>query len=190
MLKRFFDIVLVLVSFAILMPLIAGIFLLVKLTSQGPALYWSKRVGKANNLFNMPKFRSMKVDTPALATHVMNQQNNPNQYLTLVGGFIRKTSLDELPQLWSVLKGDMSIVGPRPALFNQNDLIELRTKNNVHRLKPGITGWAQVNGRDEIPIPKKVAFDTYYYKHHSSLFDAYIMWLTIVKVVKRDDVSH
>lgn len=190
MLKRLLDISLTLTGILLLLPLITMTFCLVKLTSTGPCLYWSKRVGMHNNLFNMPKFRSMKINTPALATHIMNQQDDPNQYLTPVGSFIRKTSLDELPQLWSVLKGDMSIVGPRPALFNQDDLIRLRTEHRVHVLKPGITGWAQVNGRDELPIPQKVALDAYYLKHQSLMLDCYIILLTVFKVLKRDDISH
>jgi O-antigen biosynthesis protein WbqP len=173
-----------------LLPLALITYILVKTTSKGPALYWSQRVGVNNQLFSMPKFRSMQVNTPALATHIMNQQANPNQYLTPVGSFIRKSSLDELPQLWSVLRGDMSIVGPRPALFNQDDLIALRTQYDVHTLKPGITGWAQVNGRDEIPIPQKVKLDAYYLKHQSFWLDCYIILLTVVKVIKRDNVSH
>ena len=190
MIKRIFDVLLVLSSLIVMLPLAVITCLLVKLTSSGNALYWSKRVGMHNHLFSMPKFRSMKVNTPALATHLMNQQADPNQYLTPVGSFIRKTSLDELPQLWSVLKGDMSIVGPRPVLFNQDDLIKLRTEHGVHALKPGITGWAQINGRDEIPIPQKVALDAYYLKHQSFWLDCYIIALTVVKVLKRDDVSH
>lgn len=190
MFKRFFDLTLVVISAIILLPLMVLTYLLVKTTSHGPTLYWSKRVGAENHLFQMPKFRSMKVDTPALASHIMNQQANPSQYLTPVGSFIRKTSLDELPQLWSVLKGEMSIVGPRPALFNQDDLISLRTEQGVHRLKPGITGWAQVNGRDDLPIPEKVAFDVYYLKHQSLWLDCYIILLTVFKVLKRDGVSH
>lgn len=190
MIKRVFDVLTVLASLVIVMPLMLITFLLVKLTSVGPVLYWSQRVGQNNQLFNMPKFRSMKVETPALATHIMNQQNNPTQYLTPVGSFIRKTSLDELPQLWNVLIGDMSIVGPRPALFNQDDLIQLRTDFGVHVLKPGITGWAQVNGRDEISIPDKVALDRYYLAHRSLWLDSYIIFLTVFKVIKRDDVSH
>jgi len=189
-LKRIFDILLILVGLIIFSPLILVTYLLVKLTSQGPALYWSQRVGKNNQVFGMPKFRSMRVGTPQLATHLMNQQSNPNSFLTPVGGFIRKSSLDELPQLWSVLKGDMSIVGPRPALFNQDDLIALRTQHGVHILKPGITGWAQVNGRDELPIPQKVALDAYYLKHQSLWLDCYIILLTVFKVLKRDGVSH
>lgn len=190
MIKRLFDIALVLASLIILIPLALITYILVKITSKGPALYWSQRVGVNNQLFSMPKFRSMKINTPALATHIMNQQANPNQYLTPVGSFIRKSSLDELPQLWSVLKGDMSIVGPRPALFNQDDLISLRTEHHVHTLKPGITGWAQVNGRDEIPIPQKVELDAYYLKNQSFWLDCYIILLTVVKVIKRDNVSH
>jgi O-antigen biosynthesis protein WbqP len=190
MLKRFFDLAVVLFSFVFIFPFVVITYLMVKTTSKGSAIYWSSRVGKHNLLFNMPKFRSMKINTPALATHIMNQQANPNQYLTPVGSFIRKTSLDELPQLWSVLKGDMSIVGPRPALFNQDDLIQLRTEQGVHTLKPGITGWAQVNGRDDLPIPQKVELDAYYLKHQSLWLDCYIILLTVVKVIKRDGVSH
>lgn len=190
MIKRFFDVVLVLAACLLLLPLALITYILVKTTSKGPALYWSQRVGVNNQLFSMPKFRSMQVNTPALATHIMNQQANPNQYLTPVGSFIRKSSLDELPQLWSVLKGDMSIVGPRPALFNQDDLVALRTQHDVHTLKPGITGWAQVNGRDEIHIHQKVELDAYYLKHQSFWLDCYIILLTVVKVIKRDNVSH
>jgi len=174
----------------LLSPLIFLTLILVKLTSKGPALYWSKRVGKNNQTFMMPKFRSMRIGTPQIATHLMNQQANPNSYLTSVGSFIRKTSLDELPQFWSVLKGDMSIVGPRPALFNQDDLISLRTDKKVHTLKPGITGWAQINGRDEIPIPQKVELDEYYLKHQSFWFDIKIILLTAVKVLRRDNITH
>ncbi|MDX1915681.1 MAG: sugar transferase [Methylophilus sp.] len=188
--KRLTDIALVIFTLPITLLLIIFTCLIVKLTSIGSALYWSQRVGINNTLFDMPKFRSMKTNTPALATHVLNQQTDPNQYLTPVGSFIRKTSLDELPQLWSVLKGDMSIVGPRPALFNQDDLIALRTEYGVHKLKPGITGWAQVNGRDEIPIPQKVALDVYYLKHQSFRLDCYIILLTLIKVLKRDNISH
>lgn len=190
MLKRFFDVVLVLLSSVILIPLATFSFILVKSTSNGSALYWSKRVGINNDLFVMPKFRSMKVNTPALATHLMNEQTDAKQYLTSVGSFLRKTSLDEIPQLWSVLKGDMSIVGPRPALFNQGDLIAHRVECGVHKLKPGITGWAQVNGRDEIPIPQKVELDAYYLKHQSFWLDCHIIFLTALKVLRRDNVSH
>ncbi len=190
MLKRLFDIVLTVVGLFCLSPLIILTWLLVKLTSTGPALYWSQRVGKHNQLFSMPKFRSMRIGTPQLATHLMNQQANPNAFLTPIGSFIRKTSLDELPQLWSVLTGDMSIVGPRPALFNQDDLVALRTEKGVHTLRPGITGWAQVNGRDEIPIPQKVALDAYYLKNQSLWLDFKIILLTIIKVIKRDNITH
>lgn len=188
--KRVFDILLTLLAIVILLPLIFITFLLVKVTSKGPALYWSKRVGEGNQLFDMPKFRSMRVNTPALATHIMTQQKDPGQYITPIGAFLRKTSVDELPQLWSVLVGDMSIVGPRPALFNQDNLILLRAEFNVHKLKPGITGWAQVNGRDEIPIYQKVNLDAYYLKHQSFWLDCHIILLTLFKVIKREGVSH
>ncbi len=188
--KRVLDIVLALIATTCLSPLLLATYLLVKLSSTGPALYWSKRVGQHNQLFSMPKFRSMRVGTPQMATHLMNQQTDPNAFLTPVGSFIRKTSLDELPQLWSVLKGDMSIVGPRPALFNQDDLIALRTEKNVHTLKPGITGWAQVNGRDEIPIPQKVGLDAYYLQHQSLCLDIKIIVLTVIKVLRRDNITH
>lgn len=180
----------VLFGSVLLIPFLLITYLLVKLTSQGPALYWSERVGQNNQLFSMPKFRSMLVGTPQIATHLMNQQRNPNSFITPVGSFIRKTSLDELPQLWSVLKGDMSIVGPRPALFNQDDLIALRTEYGVHTLKPGITGWAQINGRDEIPIPQKVALDAYYLTNQSMLLDIKIILLTVIKVLRRDNITH
>lgn len=188
--KRIFDLILVISSSFLLLPIALVVFLLVKMTSNGPALYWNQRVGVGNNLFSMPKFRSMKVGTPVIATHEMNMKTNPSQYLTTIGAFIRKTSLDEIPQLWSVLKGDMSIVGPRPALYNQDDLVKLRTEAGVHLLKPGITGWAQVNGRDEIPIPKKVLLDVEYLKRQSFKLDCYIILLTIFKVLNRDGVSH
>jgi len=161
--------------------------LLVKLSSNGPVLYWSDRVGRNNILFKMPKFRSMRVDTPAVATHLLT---NPDRYLTPIGKFLRKTSIDELPQLWSILVGDMSFVGPRPALFNQDDLIALRTKKRVEQLVPGLTGWAQVNGRDELPILAKVALDVEYLERRSLAFDLRILWLTFVKVIMRDGVSH
>ncbi len=161
--------------------------LLVKTTSKGPFLYWSDRVGKDNSIFHMPKFRTMRIDTPAVATHLLS---DPDQFLTPIGPFLRRSSLDELPQLWSVLKGDMSFVGPRPALFNQDDLIALRTERGVHRLIPGITGWAQINGRDDIPIPKKVEFDEYYLHHCSFWFDLKILVLTFFKVTRADNVHH
>lgn len=190
MLKRLLDLSAAILVFILLIPFILITAILVKTTSRGPALYWSNRVGKNNKIFSMPKFRSMVVYTPQIATHLMNQQTDPNAFLTPVGSFIRKTSLDELPQLWSVLKGDMSVVGPRPALFNQDDLIALRTEKNVHTLKPGITGWAQVNGRDEIPIPQKVALDEYYLKHRSIWLDIKIICMTVIKVIRRDNITH
>ena len=169
-----------------LLPM-ALIGILVKLTSRGPALYWSDRVGRDNALFRMPKFRTMRTDTPAVATHLLGQ---PEQYLTPLGGFLRKSSLDELPQIWSILVGDMSLVGPRPALFNQADLVALRTEKGVHHLVPGLTGWAQVNGRDELPVPQKVELDAAYLQHISWALDMRIMAKTFFKVLRRDDVSH
>lgn len=183
----FFDLVLSLVALLILLIPIVLVTLAVKLTSKGPALYWSDRVGVNNVLFRMPKFRSMRTGTPAVATHLLL---DPSQYLTPIGNFLRKSSLDELPQLWSIIVGDMSFVGPRPALFNQADLIELRTQQGVHLIPPGLTGWAQVNGRDELPIPVKVDYDAYYAKNMSVLFDLKILFLTAMKVIKRDGVSH
>ena len=167
--------------------LAVAIVVAVRLTSPGPALHWSDRVGRDNRIFKMPKFRSMRIDTPAVATHLLQ---NPVQWLTPIGSFLRKSSLDELPQLWSILKGDMSFVGPRPALFNQEDLIALRTEKGVHELVPGLTGWAQVNGRDELPIPQKVRLDEEYLQRRSFLFDLKIIWMTALKVVARDGVSH
>ena len=161
--------------------------LAVKLTSKGPALYWSSRVGQNNRLFNMPKFRSMKTDAPVVATHLL--QDAPS-LMTPIGSFLRKSSLDELPQLWSIIIGDMSFVGPRPALFNQDDLIQLRTEAGVHRLLPGLTGWAQINGRDELPISEKVKFDVEYKHRQSCWFDLQILWGTLVKVIQRRGVSH
>jgi O-antigen biosynthesis protein WbqP len=159
----------------------------VRLTSKGPALYWSDRVGRDNAIFMMPKFRSMRVGTPAVATHLLADAAS---HLTPIGSFLRKSSMDELPQLWSILKGDMSFVGPRPALFNQQDLIDLRTTYGVHSLVPGLTGWAQVNGRDELPIPDKVKLDVVYLQRQSLWFDVRILWMTFVKVLRRDGVSH
>lgn len=169
---------------AIPMALVA---LLVKLTAPGPALYWSDRVGRDNRIFRMPKFRSMRTDTPAVATHLLE---NPRQYLTPIGHFLRRSSLDELPQLWNIFKGDMSFVGPRPALFNQHDLIALRTEAQVHTLRPGLTGWAQVNGRDELPIPDKVKLDAEYRQRQSLWFDLRILWLTAAQVWRGSGVSH
>lgn len=185
--KRLFDLFLGLCAALVLALPVLLVALLVRLTSPGPALYWSDRVGKGNRIFRMPKFRSMLVGTPAVATHLLQ---DPKVYLTPIGSFLRKSSLDELPQLWSILKGDMSFVGPRPALFNQDDLIALRTENGVDQLVPGLTGWAQINGRDELPIPAKVALDVEYLERRSLAFDIRILWLTFVKVVKHDGVSH
>ncbi len=185
--KRIFDIVLVILFFIVFFLPMFIIALSVKLTSKGPVLYWSDRVGKKNTVFKMPKFRTMKADTPAMATHLMK---NPEQYCTTIGSFLRKTSLDELPQLYSVLKGDMSFVGPRPALFNQDDLIELRTKKGIHNLIPGITGWAQINGRDDLPIPEKVDLDEYYLNNHSFMFDLKTLFMTLLSVINSQGVQH
>ena len=185
--KRSFDLVLAVMAAIVLTLPVFLVALAVRLTSPGPALYWSDRVGRHNRIFRMPKFRSMRIDTPAVATHLLK---NPNVYLTPIGSFLRKSSLDELPQLWSILVGDMSFVGPRPALFNQDDLVALRTEQGVHELVPGLTGWAQINGRDELPIPEKVALDVEYLRRRSFLFDLRILWLTALKVVRRDGVSH
>jgi O-antigen biosynthesis protein WbqP len=185
--KRLFDLVLALVAAVFLVLPIAAVAVAVRLTSPGPALYWSDRVGRHNRIFKMPKFRSMRIDTPAVATHLLQ---NPDKWLTPIGSFLRKSSLDELPQLWSILKGDMSFVGPRPALFNQDDLISLRTEKGVHELVPGLTGWAQVHGRDELPIPQKVALDAEYLQRQSLRFDLKILWMTALKVLARDGVSH
>ena len=185
--KRFLDVALGLFAATVLLVPIAVVALLVQLTSPGPVLYWSERVGRHNKIFKMPKFRSMRIDTPAVATHLLQ---NPDQWLTPIGSFLRKSSLDELPQLWSILNGDMSFVGPRPALFNQDDLIALRTEKGVHELVPGLTGWAQVNGRDELPIPQKVALDAEYLQRQSLRFDLKILWMTALKVLARDGVSH
>jgi O-antigen biosynthesis protein WbqP len=185
--KRSFDLIAtVILLVALLVPMII-VVLLVKATSKGPFLYWSDRVGVGNRIFKMPKFRTMRIDTPAVATHLLS---NPDQFLTPIGPFLRKWSLDEFPQLWSVLKGDMSFVGPRPALFNQDDLVALRTELGVNRLVPGITGWAQINGRDDISIPIKVEFDEYYLKHRSFLFDLKILVLTFFKVARAENVHH
>ena len=185
--KRLFDIVIALLAMTILALPILGVVIAIRITSAGPALYWSDRVGRNNTLFRMPKFRSMRIDTPAVATHLLN---NPEQWLTPIGAFLRKSSLDELPQLWSILKGEMSFVGPRPALFNQEDLIALRTEKGVNTLVPGLTGWAQVNGRDELPIPHKVRLDVEYLHRQSLLFDLQILWATVLKVITRDGVAH
>lgn len=185
--KRLFDLSLGLCAAAVLALPILLVTIAVRLTSSGPALYWSDRVGKENAIFRMPKFRSMRVGTPAVATHLLK---DPKAHLTPIGSFLRKSSLDELPQLWSILKGDMSFVGPRPALFNQDDLIALRTENGVHELVPGLTGWAQVNGRDELPIPEKVKLDVEYLQRQSLWFDIKILWMTFIKVLHREGVTH
>jgi O-antigen biosynthesis protein WbqP len=185
--KRVFDICLGCLAAIILFLTVLLVAMAVRLTSKGPALYWSDRVGRNNVIFRMPKFRSMRVGTPAVATHLLADARS---HLTPIGSFLRKSSLDELPQLWSILAGDMSFVGPRPALFNQHDLIELRTLQNVHTLVPGLTGWAQVNGRDELPIPQKVALDAEYLTRRGFWFDIKILWITFLKVIQRDGVSH
>lgn len=185
--KRVFDLSLaLLLTLPLALPILL-IAMLIRLSSPGPAVYWSNRVGRHNQIFRMPKFRSMRIDTPAVATHLLS---NPDAYITPIGRFLRKTSLDELPQLWSILKGDMSFVGPRPALFNQDDLIALRTERGVHTLVPGLTGWAQINGRDELPIPVKVAFDAEYLRRRSFIFDLQIMWKTAWRVIRRSGVAH
>ena len=185
--KRIVDLVVglsVLVMFVVPIVMVA---ILVKLTSKGSVLYWSDRVGRKKKIFRMPKFRTMRMDTPEMATHLMK---TPVTYLSPIGRFLRRSSLDELPQLWSILKGDMSFVGPRPALFNQDDLILLRTERGVDRLMPGLTGWAQVNGRDELPIPEKVALDMEYMERQSFWFDLKILWMTLLKVLRRDGITH
>ena len=185
--KRLFDLCLALFSMVFFLLPFLVVAVLVKATSAGHILYWSDRVGRHNVIFKMPKFRTMRVETPALATHLLP---NPNQFLTTIGSFLRKSSLDELPQLWSILKGDMSFVGPRPALFNQEDLIALRTQSGVDKLLPGLTGWAQINGRDELPIPEKVKLDVDYLNNQSFWLDLKIIFLTFLKVLRRDDVQH
>jgi O-antigen biosynthesis protein WbqP len=185
--KRVFDLLLAVLAALVLAVPVLLVALAVRLTSAGPALYWSDRVGRHNKLFKMPKFRSMRLGTPAVATHLLADAAS---HLTPIGSFLRKSSLDELPQLWSILKGDMSFVGPRPALFNQDDLMDLRTAQGVHALVPGLTGWAQVNGRDELPISQKVALDAEYLERQEFWFDLQILWMTFLKVVRRDGVSH
>lgn len=185
--KRIFDFTTALIFLLLFSFLILVIALLVKLTSKGPVLYWSDRVGRGNTIFKMPKFRTMKIGTPAVATHLLD---GPEHFLTPMGKLLRKSSLDELPQLLSIIRGDMSFVGPRPALFNQDDLVELRTKKGIHVLTPGLTGWAQINGRDDIPIPVKVNFDEYYLKNMSFFFDFKILLMTFIKVIRTENVSH
>jgi O-antigen biosynthesis protein WbqP len=187
MFKRVFDFLFALFLIILISPIILMVTILVWLTSSGPALYWSKRVGINNQIFYMPKFRTMRVNTPQLATHLLQE---PEKFLTPIGQFLRKTSLDEIPQLYSILKGDMSFVGPRPALFNQDDLISLRLEKKIHLIKPGLTGWAQINGRDELPIPIKVGYDEVYLKNQSFLFDLKIIFKTFIKVIRKEGVSH
>ncbi len=186
-LKRVCDIACALLALAVLILPMALMALAVRITSRGPALYWSQRVGRGNSLFWMPKFRTMRIDTPVVATHLLG---DPARHLTPIGSFLRKTSLDELPQLWCILKGEMSVVGPRPALFNQDDLIAARTAQNVHLLPPGLTGWAQVNGRDELAIPDKVALDAEYLRRRSFVFDLRILAMTVIKVVGAAGIQH
>lgn len=185
--KRAFDFVLAGGALVALSPVLLATALAVRVTSRGPAIYWSDRVGRDNKLFRMPKFRSMRIETPAVATHLLT---DTSAWLTPIGGFLRKSSLDELPQLWSIVVGDMSIVGPRPALFNQDDLIGLRTEHGVHKLRPGLTGWAQVNGRDELPIPDKVRLDAEYLNNRSFAMDLKTIWMTVGKVLRARDISH
>lgn len=185
--KRVLDLLLALLASLLLLLPCTLVALAVRVTSRGPVLYWSDRVGRDNRLFRMPKFRSMRIDTPTVATHLLER---PEQWLTPIGSFLRRSSLDELPQLWSILRGDMSFVGPRPALHNQHDLIALRTARGVHHLLPGLTGWAQINGRDELPLATKVDLDTHYLQHCSLWFDLHILLLTFLKVLRRDGVSH
>jgi O-antigen biosynthesis protein WbqP len=186
-LKRVTDVVFAILLLILLSPVLLVLALVVKLTSKGPVLYWSQRVGKNNKLFLMPKFRTMRTDTPQVATHMLPE---PSVYLTPIGNFLRRTSLDELPQLFSILTGELSFVGPRPALFNQDDLVALRTERGVHVLVPGLTGWAQINGRDELPIPVKAQFDYEYLQRQSFKFDLYIIFKTAFKVVRGDGIQH
>ena len=185
--KRLFDLASASLALLVLLLPIFMVAVAVRLTSKGPALYLSDRVGRYNKIFKMPKFRSMRVGTPAVATHLLA---NPDAYLTPIGSFLRRSSLDELPQLWCIIKGDMSFVGPRPALYNQEDLIALRTQKGVHALVPGLTGWAQINGRDELPIPDKVALDFEYLQKQSMVFDCMILLRTFFKVIRHDNISH
>ena len=185
--KRVFDVLVAFPLLLVLLPLLLALALLIRATSKGPALYWSDRVGKNNRIFRMPKFRSMRIDAPQVATHLLS---NPAAYLTPIGSLLRRTSLDEFPQLFSILAGDLSFVGPRPALFNQDDLVALRTERGIHVLVPGLTGWAQVNGRDELPIPVKVQFDYEYLQRRSFKFDLQIIGMTVVKVVRGEGIQH
>ena len=185
--KRSFDLIFALILFMPFLVLMFFITVAIIFTSKGAPLHWSDRIGANNRIFKMPKFRTMKIDTPEVATHLLS---NPDNFLTSIGGFLRKSSLDELPQLFSIIKGDMSFVGPRPALYNQNDLIKLRSDNNLDKLVPGLTGWAQINGRDELTIPEKVRMELEYMENKSFWFDLKILWMTILKVLKNSGVSH
>ncbi len=185
--KRAFDLIMASLLTCVLCVPMLIIAVLVKADSRGPVLYWSDRIGASNTIFKMPKFRTMRMNTPAVATHLLS---NPESYVTPAGAFLRKFSLDELPQLWSILKGDMSFIGPRPALFNQDDLIKLRTEKGIHKLVPGVTGWAQVNGRDDISIPEKVNYELFYLKNKSFLMDLKILYLTALKVTRAEGVRH
>ncbi|KAB8043990.1 sugar transferase [Janthinobacterium aquaticum] len=185
--KRAFDLLMSLIAAVIFFIPLCLLAIVVKVTSKGPVLYWSDRVGRDNRIFSMPKLRTMRVDTPVVATHLLA---DPKTFLTPVGGFLRKSSLDEIPQLWCIICGDMSVVGPRPALFNQQNLIDLRTEQNVHLIRPGLTGWAQINGRDELPIPEKVKLDAEYLRLQSFTFDIKVIMLTALKVVRRDGIVH
>lgn len=185
--KRAFDLLMSLIAAVIFFIPLCLLAIVVKVTSKGPVLYWSDRVGRDNRIFSMPKLRTMRVDTPVVATHLLA---DPKTFLTPVGGFLRKSSLDEIPQLWCIICGDMSVVGPRPALFNQQNLIDLRTEQNVHLIRPGLTGWAQINGRDELPIPEKVKLDAEYLRLQSFMFDTKVIMLTALKVVRRDGIVH
>ncbi len=185
--KRAFDVTLAFIVILLASPLLLGLAALIKATSKGPVIHWSDRVGRNNRIFRMPKFRTMRINTPLLPTHLLA---NPEAYLTPIGGFLRRTSLDEVPQLFSILVGHLSFVGPRPALFNQDDLVALRTERGIHLLVPGLTGWAQVNGRDELPIPVKVKFDYEYMQRQSFAFDLRILGVTLVKVMRSEGVKH
>lgn len=187
MIKRFFDLLLAFFAIMFLIVPVLVVAIMVRLSSIGPVLYWSDRIGRHNHIFKMPKFRTMRINTPAVATHLLS---DPKQYLTPIGTFLRKSSLDELPQLWSIIKGDMSFVGPRPALFNQDDLVALRMEYGVDKLLPGLTGWAQINGRDELPISIKVKLDVEYLHKQSFLLDLKIIFLTFLKVLRRDGIQH
>jgi O-antigen biosynthesis protein WbqP len=185
--KRVLDLVLAVIASVIFFIPLCLLAVLVKATSKGPVFYWSDRVGRHNRIFSMPKLRTMRVDTPVVATHLLT---DPQKFLTPIGGFLRKSSLDEIPQLWCIVRGDMSVVGPRPALFNQQNLIDMRTDQGVHMIRPGLTGWAQINGRDELPLPEKVKLDSDYLRRQSLGFDLKVIMLTVLKVVRRDGIVH